>query len=302
MTNFDTAREALETSLNSAGSAMQEHEKWQQSLEAQLTKLKSAWQSLSQSFMSSDFLKVALNFVIDLVDGIDKLISRIGTLPTLLGGFSLFAGISQILSAGKAVGNLKSFKGLLSVFKDASKWTQILAKAFPNVANGFKKFTDSLKVAKVLDLTKAFGGVAGTTGLAKALTVLKGGFSGLWTVIASHPILATIAAVGAAIAIYDKFTESAKELKERIEEVTTAYRDEHGELMKLKGDYDTSDANSMISKYGELSKGVNSLGENLSLTADEYSEYQSIVDTIASQMPSLVTGYNSQGDAILSCA
>lgn len=34
MNNFDIAEEALETSLNSAGSAMKEHEKWQQSLEA----------------------------------------------------------------------------------------------------------------------------------------------------------------------------------------------------------------------------------------------------------------------------
>lgn len=36
MENFDTARNALETSLNSAGSAMKEHEKWQQSLEAEI--------------------------------------------------------------------------------------------------------------------------------------------------------------------------------------------------------------------------------------------------------------------------
>ena len=34
MTNFQTARDALETSLNSSGSALAEHEKWQQSLEA----------------------------------------------------------------------------------------------------------------------------------------------------------------------------------------------------------------------------------------------------------------------------
>ena len=34
MENFDTARDALETSLNSSGSAMAEHEKWSQSLEA----------------------------------------------------------------------------------------------------------------------------------------------------------------------------------------------------------------------------------------------------------------------------
>ena len=35
MNNFDIAEEALETSLNSAGSAMAEHSKWQQSLEAE---------------------------------------------------------------------------------------------------------------------------------------------------------------------------------------------------------------------------------------------------------------------------
>ena len=34
MNNFDIARDALETSLNSSGSAMAEHEKWQKSLEA----------------------------------------------------------------------------------------------------------------------------------------------------------------------------------------------------------------------------------------------------------------------------
>ena len=34
MTNFDTARKALETSMNSEGSAMLEHEKWMQSVEA----------------------------------------------------------------------------------------------------------------------------------------------------------------------------------------------------------------------------------------------------------------------------
>lgn len=34
MTNFDVAQDALQTSLNSSGSAMREHEKWMQSLEA----------------------------------------------------------------------------------------------------------------------------------------------------------------------------------------------------------------------------------------------------------------------------
>ena len=62
MQNFDTARDALETSLNSAGSAMAEHEKWQQSLEAQINKLKASWQGLSQAFLKSDFLAFFFRF------------------------------------------------------------------------------------------------------------------------------------------------------------------------------------------------------------------------------------------------
>ena len=85
MENFDTAREALETSENSAGSAMKEHAKWSESLEARLNKLQATWQSLSQSFLSSDFLKVCFDIVTKLVDVIDKLIDKIGVIPTLLG-------------------------------------------------------------------------------------------------------------------------------------------------------------------------------------------------------------------------
>ena len=303
MNNFDIAEQALETSLNSAGSAMKEHEKWQESLEARINKLKAAWQSLSQSFMSSDFLKIALDVVIKFVDVLDKLINKIGALPTLLGGFSLFTGISQILSAGKIVGGLSSFKGLLSVFKDAANIIPILTKAFPNLAKGIGVFKNSLNIAGIIgQFSAALGGSAGATGLAKAAIVGKGALSGLWTVIAAHPIMAAVGAVVAAVAIFNKFTESAKELKERIEDVTTGYKEQHDSLKKLKGDYDSSNEDSMISKYGRLSKGVNDLGENVSLTADEYSEYRSIVDTIAEQIPSLVIGYNSQGDAILGCA
>jgi TP901 family phage tail tape measure protein len=106
MTNFDTARQALETSMNSAGSAMKEHEKWQQSLEARINSLKASWQSLSQSFMDSSFLKFGIDTITTFIDVIDKLISTFGTLQTLIGGFAAFKGISKILSVSKELGGL----------------------------------------------------------------------------------------------------------------------------------------------------------------------------------------------------
>ena len=104
-----------------------------------------------------------------------------------------------------------------------------------------------------------------------------------------------------AVQAIDKLITTSDELAEKVDEVTSKYKQQHEELKKLKGDYDTENESSMISKYEKLSKGVGNLGENVSLTADEYSEYQSITNKIAEQFPKLIIGYDSQGNAILSC-
>ena len=266
MTNFDTARDALETSLNSSGSAMREHEKWQQSLEAQINKLKASWQSLSQAFLSSDFLKGALDGVIGLVDGLTKLIDTLGTAQTLIGGLAVFKGISRILSVSKDLGGLKSLADILPM----------LSVAFPNAAKGIGIFTTALK-----------GGV-GIVG------VLKAALSGLWTMVAAHPILAVVAAVGLAVAAFVKWGNQAEELAKKVEEATSKFKEQHEELTKGKSSFESE-----AKRYAQLSKGVNELGENISLTADEYSEYKELVNSIGNQIPSLIQGYDAEGNAIL---
>ena len=52
-------------------------------------------------------------------------------------------------------------------------------------------------------------------------------------------------------------------------------------------------------KYETLSKGVDELGNNISLTTDQYKEYIDICNQIADMYPSLVSGYTSEGNAIL---
>ena len=276
MENFDIAREALDTSLNSSGSALKEHEKWQQSLEAQILKLQASWQSLSQSFLKSDFLKTALDGVINLVNGITQLIDTIGTIPTLL---TVFAGFKllKILSVINKTGGFSGIKGFGDMLA-------ALELAFPKAANGAKQLSGSLK-----NLITSSGGA-------------KGAISKLLGVIANHPYIAIAAiAVTALTAAFTYQKKQAEELAKEVEETTSKYKEQHNELTKLKGSYDTSNESSMISKYEKLSKGVDGLGRNISLTADEYLEYQNIVNQIADQIPSLVTGYDSQGNAILSC-
>lgn len=409
MTNFDTAREALDTSMNSAGSAMKEHEKWQQSLEAQINKLKASWQSLSQAFLKSDFLHGALDAVIGLVDGIAFLIDKIGALPTLFAAFSAYQSfkgeglfkllIDEATGAAKGITNIFSEAARKSkntfqeiglqkdgLFKTAIEADKVALNDYQKAINDFSKL--GLKVnddtfnkifAKASDSAKEFAmsgklaseGVdafvnsqkaaevatlAQNKSLGNASAIIREYYSGCKNVQMkqedfcaavqkTNPQLANAmsnsknaagamkgyitslvgakaAAIGLQIATTAlnaaitmgvsmlvswaiegimKAINYSEELAEKVDELTSKYKEQHNELKKIQGDYDATNESSMISKYEKLSKGVDHLGRNVSLTADEYSEYQSIVNKIAEQIPSLITGYDAQGNALLSC-
>jgi len=279
MTNFDTAREALETSMNSAGSAMQEHEKWQQSLEAQINKLKASWQGLSQAFLKSDFLKKVIDVLIDFVDVLTKLIDKVGAFPVLLGVFAGFKVVPALFgkigkTAKAAGGGIKSFSDILALLK----------LSFPNVTKLIENFIASLKKSE-----------DGSRGFTKSL-------KGIWDALKQHWIIAVVVvAVTILTAVFGYQAKQAEKLSKKVEELTDKYKEQHEELKKIKNDYDTTNESSMISKYEKLSRGVDHYGRNISLTAEEYSEYQDIVNKIADQFPSLISGYDEQGNALLSC-
>ena len=351
MANFDTARKALETSANSSGSAMAEHAKWSDSLEARLNKLKATWQSLSQSFMSSDFLKGGISAITSFVDTLDGLISKFGTLPTLFTGFTLFNSLFNKDSAlnlfktfntdldgfiNKAGIASKSFAEITQAFKSGKSGSGIkgFLTGLSSVGNIFKNTLSDIDISNIQaynnlidegvtaqtawnrtmhtssDAAKnivagANGGKVAMQGLTAATNTSKIAMLGLSLAATAMNAAITMglsALISWGIKELDEWVVTADELAEKVDDVTTKYKDQHSELMKLKGDYDTTNEDSMISKYEELSKGVDPLGENVSLTADEYAEYQDIVNQIASTNPDLVAGYNSQGQAILKYA
>lgn len=335
MTNFDTARDALDTSLNSAGSAMKEHEKWQQSLEAQILSLKASWQSLSQAFLSSNFLKVAFDGVINLVDGLTNLIDTFGAFPTLMGtiatGLSVFknTGFFSVLNKDIAGAQKqlvlfgKSFKDISRDFASGqglfkSLFSSSITKAdvgyiteyFNQVKSGVsvgQAYANTLSHASVAGKQMAVNIKKGTVSMNSLKTATIGGKAALFGLEVAATAANIALTMGISLAIQgivnliSGWVNANKELAESVEELTTKFQEQSKELQKLKGDYDTTNESSMISKYEKLSKGVDNLGRNVSLTADEYSEYQSIVNKIADQIPSLVSGYDSQGNAILSC-
>lgn len=166
MTNFQTARDALDTSLGSSGSAMAEHAKWSESLEASLNKLKAAWQSLAQTFMDSSFLKVGMEAIISLVSVLDKLLDTLGSLGTIGLGTSIFS-----LFKTKGTGFKTGIFGALSDF--GSTVSSIMSSGDGLI----KKFKGIGKAAGDAggSITKSFGGSlsAAVTGIGLAVTAIS---------------------------------------------------------------------------------------------------------------------------------
>lgn len=86
---------AYEASVHSAGSAMQEQERWMESLEAKTQQLEAAFQSLSTTVFDSNFLKVLVDSGITLTNVLDTVIDKIGVIPTLITGGSITAFIKN---------------------------------------------------------------------------------------------------------------------------------------------------------------------------------------------------------------
>lgn len=87
---------------------------------------------------------------------------------------------------------------------------------------------------------------------------------------------------------------AAENAKENAKELTSSLTD-----MQNSQNSNSSIIANLNEEYKILSDGVNRLGENVSLTTDEYSRYQEICNQVAGIMPDLVQGYDKHGTAIL---
>lgn len=125
---------------------------------------------------------------------------------------------------------------------------------------------------------------------------LKGFGANLLTGLASG---AAWAAVGLAIeGVYkgvDYLANKDKYAAEDAQKLTDSYKQQEDTFRSH-----TSTLQGMQSEYNELSKHVDSSGKNIDLSAEEYKRYHEIVNQIVQIEPSLASGYDSEGNAILS--
>ena len=104
--------------------------------------------------------------------------------------------------------------------------------------------------------------------------------------------------VSAGVSALMSWINRADELSDKIDDITTKYKQQKEELQNSKKTIDD-----VSDSYEKLSQGVNpTTNDNVTLSNDEYKEYIDIVNQIADTFPTLVSGYDAQGNAILSCA
>ena len=138
----------------------------------------------------------------------------------------------------------------------------------------------------------SIGGLAKTTALATAKTIAM---DAAFSLAQGGLMMLGSMALDFAINGLMDFINRADNIKQAVEESTSSFKQQRDEIAKNKSSFDEA-----AQSYEKLSSGVNKLtGENISLSTDEYEEYANAANTIANITPSLVSGYDAQGNAIL---
>lgn len=189
---------------------------------------------------------------------------------------------------------LKSSVGIISEYNNKCKNVGMSQQNFASVVGssnqGLGKYLTGLNGAK-----------ASMSGYVTSLVASKAATIGLTVASTALNAMLTMGigvAIGFVINKIDEWIVTEEELAEKVADVTTKYNDQKESLKNAQ-----STISDVADQYERLSKGVNvKTNENIDLNPDEYEEYLGIVNQIGDTFPELISGYDEQGNAILSCA
>nr|DAH36639.1 MAG TPA: minor tail protein [Caudoviricetes sp.] len=147
LNNFDIAEKALVESQTAAGSAMAENEKYLDSINGKLNQLKASWEQLSNSLLSSGFLKGlidALRTVLDFFNNLDAATNGVSsTLISIVAAVTMFDAVVSAFKF-KAADKSSLLGGILdlmtkgSILKSGSSIFTVLAGKVKDVEAAFQ--------------------------------------------------------------------------------------------------------------------------------------------------------------------
>lgn len=271
MENFDIAQDALNSSLESAGSAMKEYNTYLEGIEAKTNQFKAAFEALSLTVFNSDFLKGIIEFGTGAITVLDGIIEKLG-----------------------GMGNALMLVASALVFLNLKSATALFTRLFNVISSGFGIIPKLKSMFETLALAWMEGKSAGggfITTLKGAATALTGTASA--ATIATGAITAVVAVIGIAIAIYQNYKQKIEEARQVAEDAANS----HNELAASMDEYKTK----IISLREELDKGNLSEEEAYNKRKELISIQDELISRFGKEAEgiSLVTGeINNQIDAI----
>lgn len=200
MENFDIAQDALNSSLESAGSAMQEYNTYLEGIEAKTNQFKAAFEALSLTVINSDFLKGIIEFGTGAITVLDNIVKAFGGVGNALLNI---ASIIALFNPAKTLSLVKTIFTTIGNFTGITKLT-----------SGIKALTSGWQAAKSAGLSfgQFLGNLKGQLlGTASAATVV------------TAAITAVVAVITIAVSIYSNWKRKQEEMRQSlIEEGDTA--------------------------------------------------------------------------------
>lgn len=309
LNNFADAEAILEVAADSAGSALNENEKYLDSINGKIARSQAAFEKLSASFISSGFVKGVVDGGTDILETLTAIIDTLGSFPTLI---STITGAVTAYSGAKGknlgifdvvdgkIGTSGGIRDWFAVNKSIAEYNKVLdpsiraqeifIKNLDGTDDALSKYLKSLNGGKASMSgykayckqagveTKAFG--ASSKAAAIGVTALNTAVNMLISLGIGLLIQGAITVITHLINASDEAIEKANELTNAFNEFRQTNSDNIDKLQSLREEFET------------LSVGVSRYGENISLTADEYDRYKQIVQTIVDISPALSEGYS----------
>lgn len=235
--NFDTVEKVIETSANSAGSALEENERYLDSIQGKIDQFTNATQAMWSNFLDADIVK----WVVELGTNLIKIVDAIGLIPSIL---------AAILTYKLAVGAIKMFDltslgTYISMLFTANSATEVQGLLINKTAFAQKLLNSTLIQAQAarMGLTAAdLAGYSVTQLLTLGVKGLAAGFKNLW--IAMGPvgwaILAIVAAATIFTVIFNAVNKTTEELTEELNELKSELQDIQSELDSVNSELETT--------------------------------------------------------------
>lgn len=250
------------SALNSQGSAAEENAKYLDSVVGKTQQLKNEWQKFQTQLLDSDLLKDLLDIGKILLSFVNQLIEKIPMMTVL------------VITLGLAI--KASLSGWFVGFNDAGKVVNRIIPALKSI------------ITSIWGIVTGENAQAAATAAANAQLIIQ---NTLWSV-------GIMAVVTGLTFLIKKIVTYRKELAKSAEEARTAIDDM---ISNLKEASDTVEQ--VGERYAELSQKVSDLGKATQsqglLSTDEYKEFLDISNQLAELFPSLQTGFDDSGNAIL---